>query len=169
MQNVNTTPQLQKPQEAYTLSTPYGLVTIADNGRKVIFELHSDIRQSIHNTALFNYVQRLKLQGVTRWNTDHLHITGADRTMNLNRGKAKLDLVYEHRGKIIDCELKTTREIGLEVTARQLTELVKHCQPLHLLVPRGCLQDAASILTMLNIDRKVTIEAYDSLESDDNE
>jgi hypothetical protein len=156
-------PQI-RPQDAYSLSTPYGVVTIAHDGRSITFELFSDVRQSIHNTALFNYLQRLKQQGITRYNTDHLNIKGRDRTLSLDRGKARLDLVYEQRGKLIECELKTRREIGLELTARQLTELVKRCENLQLLVPRGCTEEAAIILNMLNLDHRITIVAYDYVE-----
>ena len=152
--------------DTYSISTPYGTVTISQGGRRVTFDLYSDIRQSRHNTALFVYVQQLKNQGVTRFNTDHLNIPGRDRTLSLVRGKAKLDLVYEHRSKTYECELKTSREIGLDVTARQLTEFVKWCDRLTLLVPRGCLEEAATILNMINLDHLVTIQPYDTVENE---
>lgn len=156
----------RKLDESYTLSTPYGLVIVSNHGRKVTFELYEDIRQSMHNTALFNYTQRLRQRGITRWNTDHLHISGRDRTLDLKRGKAVLDLVYESRGKLYECELKTRREIGLEVTAQQLTELTRHVERLQLLVPRGCLDEAAQILAVLNLDHKITIVPYDYFEDE---
>ncbi|MBA7486474.1 hypothetical protein ES707_22033 [subsurface metagenome] len=101
-----------RPMDTYTVSTPYGTVTISDGGRKVAFELYSDIRQSRHNTALFAYLQHLIKSGVTQYNTDHLNISGRDKSLTLKRGKAKLDLVYSLRGKTYECELKTSREIG---------------------------------------------------------
>jgi hypothetical protein len=159
-------PQI-RPQDAYTLSTPYGLVTIANGGRSVTFELFSDVKQSVHNTALFGYLQRLRQHGVTRYNSDHIHIRGRDRTLDLVRGKARLDLVYESKGRIIECELKTRRELGLETTALQLKELIKYCERLQLLVPRGCLDEAATILGMLGMDGRITIVPYDYLEESD--
>jgi hypothetical protein len=155
--------------DAYSLATPYGTVTVSQGGRSVAFELYSDVRQSMHTSALFSYLQRLRQKGVSRFNTDHIHINGRDRTLDLNRGKARLDLIYEQHGKLVECELKTRREIGLEVTAQQLIELTKHCERLHLLVPRGCLEEAATILGMLNLDHKIIIEQYDFLEEDESD
>jgi len=153
--------------DTYTVSTPYGTVTISDGGRKVTFELYSDIRQSRHNTALFAYLQQLKKQGVTRYNTDHLNLAGRDKSLSLTRGKAKLDLVYEQRGKIYECELKTSREIGLDLTARQLMEFAKYCERLIVLVPRGCIEEMATILHMINLDHRITIAPYDSFEDEE--
>ncbi|GAH22324.1 unnamed protein product, partial [marine sediment metagenome] len=126
-----------KAMDTYTISTPYGTVTISQGGRRVTFDLYSDIRQSRHNTALFGYLQQLLKKGVTQFNTDHLNLAGRDISLSLTRGKAKLDLVYVRKGKTYDCELKTSREIGLDLTAQQITEFVKWCDPLILLVPRG--------------------------------
>jgi hypothetical protein len=155
--------------DAYSVSTPYGVITISDGGRKVSYELYSDIRQSRHNTALFTYVQELRKRGVTRFNTDHLNLAGRDRTLALTRGKAKLDLVYEEKGKIRECELKTSREIGLDTTAQQLTEFARHCEHLWLLVPRGCLEDAAQVVNLLNLTHKVSIAPYDYQEDEEGE
>ena len=149
------------------MSTPYGTVTISDGGRKVTFELYSDVRQSRHNTALFAYLQQLKKHGVTQYNTEHLNIPGRDRTLGLKRGKARLDLVYVHRGKTYECELKTHREVGLDITAQQLTELTKHCEHLVVLVPRGSMEEMATILYMINLDHRIAIQPYDA--TDDEE
>ena len=159
--------QRRTPIDAYSVSTPYGVVTVSEGGRKLTYELYPDVRQSKHNTALFSYVQELRKRGVVRFNTDHLNLIGRDRTLALARGKAKLDLVYEDKGKIYECELKTSREIGLDVTAQQLTEMVKHCELLRLLVPRGCLEEAANIVSLLNIGHKVNIIPYDYFNDED--
>jgi len=163
------TPDDRRPGELYTLTTPYGTVTVSNAGRTVTFELFSDVKQSMHNTALFNYLQKLRQRGITRYNTDHLHLRGRDRTLDLNRGKARLDLVYEDRGRIIECELKTRREIGLDVTAKQLIEMVKYCENLQLLVPRGAMEEAATVLNILNLDHRVTIVPYDYFEDEEDE
>jgi len=161
------TPTPARPMDTYSVSTPYGIVVISDGGRRIAFELYSDVRQSRHNAALFTYVQQLKKRGVTRFNTDHLHLTGRDRTLALTRGKAKLDLVYEFKGKIYECELKTNREIGLDITAQQLTEMAKHCTRFIVLVPRGSMEDMATILHMINLDQHVAIEPYDAVEGEE--
>lgn len=150
------------PMDTYQVSTPFGIVTITHGGRKVNFELYSDVRQSRHNTALFAYVQQLIARGITEFNVDHFIIAGRNRLLPLKRGKAKLDLVYIEKGKLHECELKTNREIGLDITAQQLREMVKHCQHLTLLVPRGSTEEARTVLTMINLDGHVTIEPYDN-------
>ncbi|MBA7693498.1 hypothetical protein ES703_102081 [subsurface metagenome] len=153
--------------DTYTVSTPYGTVTISEGGRKVTFELYSDVRQSRHNTALFTYVQHLLKTGLTRFNTDHLNVPGRDKTLSLTRGKAKLDLAYVKNGKLHECELKTSREIGLDLTAIQLKELVKYCEHLIVLVPRGCMEEMATILHMINLDHYIAIQPYDSFADED--
>ena len=152
--------------DTYTVSTPYGTVTISEGGRKVTFELYSDVRQSRHNTALFTYVQHLLKTGLTRFNTDHLNVPGRDKTLSLTRGKAKLDLAYVKNGKLHECELKTSREIGLDLTAIQLKELVKYCEHLIVLVPRGCMEEMATILHMINLDHYIAIQPYDEFEEE---
>ncbi|MBA7538937.1 hypothetical protein ES705_31215 [subsurface metagenome] len=161
------TPAPARPMDTYTVSTPYGIVTISDGGRTVMFELYGDIRQSRHNTALFTYVQHLLKAGLSRFNTDHLKIPGRDKTLSLTRGKAKLDLAYIKNGKLYECELKTSREIGLDLTAIQLKEFVKYCEHLIVLVPRGCIEEMSTILHMINLDRQIAIQPYDSLEDED--
>ena len=156
-----------RPMDTYTVSTPFGTVIISDGGRKVSFELYSDIRQSRHNQALFTYIQQLQKQGVTKFNTDHITIAGRDRRYSLVRGKAKLDLVYVHDGKTYECELKTSREVGLDLTAQQLRELAKHCERLIVLVPRGKMEEMSTILHMINLDQFIAIEPYDSTEDED--
>ncbi|MBA7588960.1 hypothetical protein ES708_31031 [subsurface metagenome] len=166
-----TYPQIETPaqgklMDTYSISTPFGTVTISQGGRKITFDLYADVRQSRHNTALFNYIQRLRKKGITQLNTDHLNMPGTDRRLSLTRGKSKLDLVYIDKGKTYECELKTSRELGLDVTARQLTELTKWCDNLILLVPKGCLEEAATILNMINLDHLVTIQPYDTVENE---
>ncbi len=161
------TPTPARPMDTYSVSTPFGIVTISDGGRKITFELYSDVRQSRHNTALFTYVQYLLKSGLTRFNTDHLSIPGRDKTLSLTRGKAKLDLVYVKNGKLHECELKTSREIGLDITAIQLKELAKYCEQLAVLVPRGCMEEMSTLLNMINLARLITIQPYDSFDDEE--
>ncbi|MBA7587276.1 hypothetical protein ES708_29301 [subsurface metagenome] len=161
-------PAPRRPMDTYTVSTPFGTVIISDGGRKVAFELYSDIRQSRHNQALFTYIQQLLKQGVTQYNVDHIALAGSDRRLSLQRGTARLDLVYTWQGTTYECELKTSREVGLDLTARQLKELAKYCEHLVLLVPRGCIEEARTIVTMINLDQNISIRPYDSSEEDDS-
>ena len=167
MYNQMQKPAPARPMDTYTVSTPFGTVIISDGGRKVAFELYSDIRQSRHNTALFTYIQQLQKRGMTQFNTDHISIAGRDRRYSLARGKAKLDLVYVSNGTTHECELKTSREIGLDITAQQLTELAKHCEHLIVLVPRGCIDEMKTILEMINLATFITITPYDSSEDEE--
>jgi hypothetical protein len=143
------------------VSTPFGLVTIADNGRRVTFEIYDDIRQSIHHRALFSYYQQLTRRGITQINVDHLQLPGLDRRLNLKRGKARLDCCYIDRGKLHEVELKTHREIGLDTTREQLLELVKHCQDLILVVPRADIENATTVLSLIQLQHKVKVDTYE--------
>ena len=167
MYNQIEQPAPQRPMDTYTVSTPFGTVIISDGGRKVAFELYSDIRQSRHNQALFIYIQRLIKQGITQFNTDHITIAGRDKRLSLTRGKAKLDLVYISDGTTHECELKTSREIGLDLTAQQLREFAKHCEHLTVLVPRGCTEEMATILQMINLAQHISIAPYDGFEDEE--
>lgn len=167
MYNTIEKPAPQRPMDTYTVSTPFGTVIISEGGRKVAFELYSDIRQSRHNQALFTYIQQLQKRGVTQFNTDHITIAGSDRRLSLNRGKAKLDLVYIYEGKTYECELKTSREIGLDITAQQLREFAKHCERLIVLVPRGCTEEMSTILHMINLAQNIAIQPYDGFENEE--
>ena len=153
----------------YSIPTPFGMLTISRNGRRITYDLHPGIKQSRHNVALYGYVERLLKNGVTRLNTSHIRVRGRDRTLSLTRGKAKLDLVYYRNGKIYECELKTSREIGLDVTAVQLTELCRHVDDLTLLVPAGRLEEADTICKLINLRHQITIEAYDGAGEDEDE
>ena len=160
-------PAPSRPMDTFTVSTPYGTVTISDGGRTVTFELYSDIRQSRHNAALFAYLQHLKKQGVTRYNLDHLNLAGRDKSLSLTRGKAKLDLVYVQQGKTYECELKTNREVGLDLTAQQLIELAKHTEHLIVLVPRGSMGEMITILQMINLTHRIAVQPYDEFENEE--
>jgi len=153
--------------DTYAVSTPYGVVYISDSGRKITFQLHDDVRESIHSKALFGYVQQLRKRGIVKYNVAHLDLPGLDKSLSLRRGKAILDLVYEHRGKLYECELKTHREIGLDRTAQHLTELARHCENLIVLVPRGGMEEITTILAMINLRDQVKVDSYDWQEDED--
>jgi len=155
--------------DQYTIATPYGSLTVSNNGRRITFEIFDDIRQSEHNVALYNYVQQLKRNGIAKFNNDHIIIAGANRTYNLVRGRARLDLVYYHQAKIYEVELKTTQQIGSDRTHKQLVELDKHCHNLILVVKRQDMEEARTILNMINLDTRVKVDTYEIYEEEDND
>jgi len=153
--------------DQYTIATPYGSLTISNKGRRITFEIFDDIRQSEHNVALYNYVQQLKRNGITKFNNDHITIAGANRTYNLTRGRGRLDLVYYHQARIFEVELKTSQQIGSERTHKQLVELDKHCHNLILVVKRQDMEEASTILHMINLDTRVKVDSYEIYEEED--
>jgi len=153
--------------DQYSIATPYGSLTIANKGRRITFEIFDDIRQSEHNIALYNYVQQLKRNGITKFNNDHISIPGANRTYNLARGRARLDLVYYHQAKIYEVELKTSQQIGSDRTHRQLIELDKHCHNLILVVKRQEMEEARTILNMIGLATRVKVDSYEIYEEED--
>lgn len=157
----------QKPPEAFSLATPYGVLTISNRGRTISFELFDDIRQSEHNIALHNYVQQLKRKGITKFNNDHIAIPGANRTYSLTRGKARLDLVYYYQGKIHEVELKTSQQLGGDRTRKQLDELVKHCHNLTLVVKRANTEEAQTIINMIGLQTRIKVDSYEIYEEED--
>lgn len=162
-----TYPPVPTFDEAYTratgyrVSTPFGVVSILNEGRRIIFDLYPDVRQSIHHKALFTYVQSILKQGADRFNVSHLDLDGLDPDIDLRRGKARLDFVYFRAGKIYEVELKTHREIGLDVTGRQLFELAKNCEHLIIVVPLRDRENMRTVLQILEIQDKCTIDTYD--------
>jgi hypothetical protein len=150
----------------YTLSTPYGIVRVSGDGRKVTFELYGDVRESIHNKALFSYYRKIVDLGATSINVDHLDLPGLDRSLNLKRGRHRLDMVYTLRGKLYEVELETHRQVGLNQTAEQLKEFAKLCENPFLVIPRRDMEDAMYILEALHIKDKIKLDFYDLREDE---
>ena len=151
----------------YQLATPYGTVSITEDGRRITFQLYEDVRESIHHKALFGYYQQLIDSGITKINVDHLDLPNLDRSLNLRRGKAKLDLCYIKHGRLLEVELKTHREIGLDVTSIQLKELSKHCQNFIVVVPRRDQEEMDTVLKLIGLDRAVTVDTFEMLDIED--
>lgn len=120
----------------FSISTPYGTITVRNGGREITFKMYDSISQSEHHKRLFNYVRWLYDQGVDRINCDHVNFDFLDRGVNLRRGQRILDVVYFRNGRIVECELKTKREIWLDRTIEQLKEMERHCENFVVLVPR---------------------------------
>lgn len=155
--------------DGYKIGTPYGILSVSQDGRRVVFQLWDDVRQSIHNKALFSYYQRLINQGITKINVDHLDLPGLDRSMDLHRGGAKLDIVYINKGRTIEVELKTHREVGIDRTRLQLAEMVPHCENLIIAVPRQDQENMREILTLIGLEKQVTVDSYDLYENESEE
>ena len=149
------------PPDAYTISTPYGQVIITDGGRSVTFSIWDDIKQSEHNAALYRYVEHLHAHGITRINADHISLPYLHHDIPLTRAHRKLDLVYFKQGRIFEVELKTRRELGLEVTARHLRDLATSCENLILLVPRTELEEARTILHIIQLTAKIKVDTWE--------
>jgi hypothetical protein len=161
--------QAWKKAEGYSMSTPYGILTVTNDGRRVIFDLYDDVRQSIHNKALFSYYQTLTKQGITRINVAHLNLAGLDKRLKLARGQTILDMAYMHRGHLVEVELKTRREVGLDRTRTQLLEMVKHCENLVVVVPRQSMEEMHQILVLTGLDKKVKVDTYELYEDETGE
>lgn len=155
--------------DTFSLATPYGIVSISNKGRTIAFTMYDDIRHSEHNIALYNYIQQLKRRGLASFNNDHIAIPGANRALNLYRGKARLDAVYYLDGHIHEVELKTPAQLGLERTHKQLVELVKHCSNLILVVKRGDQEEASTILNLLGLETRVKVDTYEIYEEEDSD
>lgn len=147
---------------AYSVTTPYGVVRIMNRGRVIQFELYDDIHQSRHNLVLYRYVKWLHdVKGVDRINCDHVTFPWLNRTMQLRRGSRKLDIVYEYKGRLHECELKTEREVGLDTTARQIQDYAKQCKNLIVLVPLSEVENMQNILKLINLDTRVKVDTYE--------
>lgn len=167
--NFHPAPSFQRAIDratGYTVSTPYGTLTFSRDGRSFKFELYGDVRESIHHKALFSYYQSLRQRGVVKINVDHLDLPDLDKTLDLKRGKARLDMAYYRNGKIHEVELETHRQIGIDQTRIQMLELVKHCQNLVIVVPRRDMENAYTVLEMIGIKNQVTVDTYEILEDE---
>lgn len=161
--------QAWKKAEGYSISTPYGVITVTNDGRRVIFDLYDDVRQSVHNKALFSYYQTLIRKGITDINVAHLNITGLNKRIKLNRGQAVLDMAYKQRGHLVEVELKTRREVGLDRTRTQLQEMVRHCENLVVVVPRQQMEDMHQILVLTGLEKQVKVDTYELYEDEAGE
>lgn len=153
--------------DTFSLATPYGVITVNNQGRSFTFTLYDDIRHSEHNIALYNYIQQLKRKGITNFNNDHIAIPGANRTYNLVRGKARLDALYYHQGRIHELELKTPLQLGSDRTHKQLLELAKYCTNLILVVRREDQEEAATILNIVDLATKIKVDTYEIYQEED--
>lgn len=142
------------------LSNDYLKIHVGNHGRKVVIELNDSIKRSPHTQALSRYVKHLFNSGLDRINCDHVYFDFLDRSINLNRGDKRLDIVYFKNGQMYECELKGPREVGLERTYKQLETTTKHCKVVTLLVPRDKLEFVKDNLLARKINN-VVVDTYE--------
>jgi len=116
---------------------------------------------SIHNSMLISYVNKLRKRGIIRLNADCSAIKGRDKSIPLLFNNKRADVVYYEDNKLCIAEIKNCHEIGLERTAQQLKEYVKHADKVMLVVPKKCVNDARDLLIILGLQTKVEVDTYD--------
>jgi hypothetical protein len=102
-------------------------------------------------------------------NVSHLKISGLDKSLKLARGQAILDMVYMHRGHLVEIELKTRREVGLDRTRLQLQELSQYCQNLVVVVPRRSMEEMHQVLLLIGLDKQIKVDTYELYEDEQDE
>lgn len=136
-------------------------VIIADpDGRGFNVRLQQHIKAAPHNQALIRYVKKLYDSGVERINADQISLDFLDRSLNLIRGNRRIDIVYIKNNRIVECELKTDYECGLDRTYKQLKEQQPHCENLTLLVPLNRVEDVRKILKLKKL-YKINVDTYE--------
>ena len=143
------------------ITTPYRTIKISPDGRQVIDEIHQSVKKSPHTTNLINYVTKLHERGVDRINCDHVYFDFLDRSMNLNRGKRRLDIIYYKNNQLFECELKGPREVGLQRTWEQVNDMSKECNVLTLLVPLDKMEFCKEQLNLWDIEG-VVVDTYEN-------
>lgn len=142
------------------IESDFFVIQIDPDGRGYNVRLQQHIKAAPHNQALIKYVKNLYAQGIERINADQVSLDFLDRSLNLVRGNRRVDIVYIKNNKIVECELKTKYECGLDRTYKQLREQVQHCENLVLLVPRSEMEDVKRILSLKNL-YTITVDTYE--------
>lgn len=143
-----------------SVNTDYGTIYIRNGGRSVEYVLHDSVKKGYHSQALARYVELLYESGVDSINADHLSYPWLDRSLEIRRGRRKLDIVYVLDGVLHECELKTHREIGIDRTYEQIKDQLKYCSNYILLVPTEDLHFVRESLKIRGLS-DVTVEPYD--------
>lgn len=159
----------KQPGEVWQISegvyaTPYGWVEISRRGKSVSFNLFANMRPSAHDRALLNVVIQLYRAGAQQINADHLTLPFFDEGLDLPRGNRRLDFVYYHDGKLHECELLTSREVGMDRTWAQVRDFLPWCNSLEVWLPKSEEVNAHEILTMLGLFDKLKVITYEEPE-----
>ena len=119
-----------------------------------------DIYVSYHNRALRRVREIIKAEGAERYNIDHLPDKDRDSSISLKRGNRRLDFVYYIGGRLHEAEVKTSKDLGTQQSARQITYFATHCKNFELWIPSNELINAREILQLLQIEHTTTLRTY---------
>ena len=143
------------------ISTEYVTVTVTEDGKEINIKLSDGVKISRHQNQLRSYVEKLYSQGVKKINADQISLPYLNRSLNLIRGNRRLDLVYYRNGRIHECEFKTRRECGLDITYHQIEDMKKHCTNFILLIPQSELLFVTDTIRNRKITG-VTVDTWDT-------
>jgi hypothetical protein len=143
------------------ISTEYVTVTVTEDGKEITIKLADGVKISRHQNQLRIYIEKLYSQGVKKINADQISLPYLNRGLNLIRGNRRLDLVYYKEGRIHECEFKTRRECGLDITYHQIEDMKKHCQNFILLIPQSELLFVTDTIRNRKI-KGVTVDTWDT-------
>lgn len=142
------------------ISSDYLIINMHEDGRGFSVRMQEGVSRSPHFIALQAYVQKIHESGVERINADHMTFDFLDRSLDLRRGKRKLDVVYLKDGKLYECELKTGREVGINRTWDQVKDQAKFCDTLTLLVPTDKIEWCKDMISSFQINN-VVVDSYE--------
>jgi len=143
------------------ISTEYVTVTVTEDGKEITIKLADGVKISRHQNQLRAYVEKLYSQGIKKINADQINLPYLNKSLKLTRGKRRLDLVYYKEGRIHECEFKTRRECGLDITYHQIEDMKKHCKNFILLIPQSELIFVTDTIRNRKI-KGVTVDTWDT-------
>lgn len=143
------------------INTEYVTVTVSEDGKHIEIDLADDVKISRHQKQLKAYVDKLYNTGIKKINADQLSMPYLNKSLKLTRGKRRLDLVYYKDGRIHECEFKTRRECGLDITYHQIEDMKKHCKNFILLIPQSELIFVTDTIRNRKI-KGVTVDTWDT-------
>lgn len=143
-----------------TIVTEYFTISVFDDGKHIEIDLADGVKVLRHQKYLRAYVEKLYQSGIKKINADQIKLPYLDKSISLLRGNRRLDLVYYKNGRLMECEFKTKRECGLDITYNQIKEQKRHCQNFILLVPSSELIYVQDTIRLLKI-KGITIDNYD--------
>lgn len=144
----------------FELNTPYISIKVSPDGRHMEIDVNPNVRMTYHHHHLQRYVHWLHGQGIDRINADHISADFLDRSLDLTRGKRRLDIVYYKGEKMYECEFKGPKEVGLNRTWQQINEMARHCNVVTMLVPRDKMDFCKTQLEHIK-NKNVVVDTYE--------
>lgn len=155
--------------EDQQIVTPFFTVKTENNGRRLVLEIHGDIKSSMHNRLVVEYCKKLNQRGL-RSNADDVPFpTDSELRLSVRSGignKRRFDIVYvNERNEKVGVEIKTKGDVGPNHTAEQLKAYGKAVSDKQLdrvafVVPSEEEANAREILQLLNLESVISIETY---------